>query len=161
MPSVLIPSACLALLGVFLVAVGHPILTHRHAWRRATGARRRRLELTERKEQLYASIKELEFDHSLGKISPQDYDAVRGGLEVQAVDVLRNLDGLEVGGGDLDDRIEADITSHRRPDSSTAQPAARTAEPHAHAFCHKCGEQRTPEFRFCPYCGQSFAATAP
>jgi hypothetical protein len=161
MPSVLIPSACLALLGVFLVAVGRPILTHQHAWRRATGARLLLLELTERKEQLYASIKELEFDHNLGKISPQDYDAVRGGLEVQAVDVLRNLDELEVGGVDLDDRIEADIASHRRPDSSTAQPAAPPAEPRGHAFCHKCGEQRAPKFRFCPYCGQSFAATAP
>ena len=117
MPSILIPSACMALLGVFLVAVGHPILTRRHAWRRATGARLLLLELTERKEQLYASIKELEFDHSLGKISPRDYEALRDGLEVDAVVVLRHLDELEVGGDtvDLDECIEADITSHRRP----------------------------------------------
>ena len=104
MASILVPSACMALLGVFLAVVTYPILTHRHAWRRATGSRRRRLELTECKEQLYASIKELEFDHSLGKISPQDYEALRGELEVEAVAVLSDLDELEVG-GDLEDRI--------------------------------------------------------
>ena len=166
MASILVPSACMALLGLFLAVVTYPILTHRHAWRRATGSRRRRLELTERKEQLYASIKELEFDHSLGKISPQDYEALRGELEVEAVAVLSDLDELEVV-GDLEDRIEADIVSHRRPGPSAAMRAAPTRaptptdEPRAHAFCHGCGERRAPEFRFCPHCGQSFASTTP
>ena len=167
MASILVPSACMALLGVFLAVVTRPILTHRHAWRRATGSRRRHLELTERKEQLYASIKELEFDHSLGKISPRDYEALRDGLEVEAVVVLRHLDELEVGGDtvDLDECIEADIASHRQPGPAAAMPAAPalapTAEPRAHAFCHSCGEGRAPEFRFCPHCGQSFASTNP
>jgi NADH pyrophosphatase NudC (nudix superfamily) len=148
------------LLGIFLAAVTHPILTRGHVWQRATGSRRQVLELTEHKEQLYASIKELEFDHSLGKMSAEDYGAVRGGLEAEAVEVLQRLDQLadaNDAGVRLDERIEADIASHRGALATTTQPATNPA---AHAFCHSCGEKRDAAFRFCPHCGQSFTPTS-
>jgi ribosomal protein L32 len=153
MTSILVPAACLVLLGVFLTAVVHPILTRKGTWQRATGTRRQRLELTERKEQVYASIKEMEFDHSLGKISETDYDALRGGLEGEAVEILRRIDALAGDGDDpvagVDARIERDIAAQRQ--------AAVASAPSDHAFCHNCGESRTSAHRFCPHCGQSFA----
>lgn len=162
MTSFWIPVACMGLLCALLAAIVQPVLARRHAWRRATGVRRQRLELTERKEQLYASIRELEFDHSLGKLSQQDYDAVRVGLEADAVAVLRDLDGLQASTHDTE-RIEADIAARRDTPATAAEPAApvkpaTTAEPAgSHAFCHQCGKPRTPQYRFCPHCGQSFA----
>lgn len=183
MTSILIPVACLALVGAFLAAIVHPILTRKDVWQRATGTRRQRLELTERKEQVYASIKEMEFDHSLGKMSQVDYEDVRGGLEAEAVEILRRMDRLGndsdsalAPAADLEARIERDIAAQRRAVASVgAAPAAPltatpltatplTAAPSAagpvssktHAFCHNCGEARTSEHRFCPHCGQSF-----
>ncbi len=158
MTSVLVPAVCILLLGIFLAAVTHPILTRRHVWQRATGNRHRALVLTEQKEQLYASIKELEFDHSLGKMSAEDYTAVRGGLETEAVEVLQHLDELESGedaSARIDARIEADITTQRDAGGTATQPSA-TVSPAAHTFCHSCGEKRDAAFRFCPHCGQSF-----
>ena len=168
MTEILVPAACILLLGLFLAAVVQPILTHRHAWRRATGGRRQLLELTERKEQLYASIKEMEFDHSLGKISQDDYDTVRTTLETEAVDVLRRLDSIgaesenspEV---DLDARIEHDLAALRRPPAEPAAAPVVTTAPTAdtaHKFCHGCGKPRTPEHRFCPHCSQPFDPAA-
>lgn len=176
MTEILVPIACALLIGLFLAAVVQPILTHKHAWRRATGGRRQLLELTERKEQLYASIKEMEFDHSLGKISQDDYDTVRVALEAEAVDVLRRLDSLGAESEDspqvdLDARIESDLAALRIPaprptPRPTPGPAAATAVTPAdtgdaaHKFCHGCGKPRTSEYRFCPHCGQSFEPTA-
>ncbi|HJP33405.1 MAG TPA: hypothetical protein QGF95_22885 [Candidatus Latescibacteria bacterium] len=147
--SVLTTIACMALVCLFAAAAIHPILTRRHVWRRATGSRRLRLELTERKEQLYASIKELEFDHSLGKMSPEDLEVVRQDLEAEAVEVLRHLDRLEDSGDatdDLEARIETEVAARR----------GRGDEPRKQGFCHGCGEPRRPDHHFCPHCGQSF-----
>jgi|TARA_B110000263_G_scaffold64095_1_gene55294 hypothetical protein len=162
MDSILIPSVCIALLVALLAGVVHPILTKRHVWLRATGYKLLILQLTERKEQLYASIKELEFDHSLGKISEEDYAALRGDLEAEAVAVLQKLDTVAVtteSEEDLDARIEADITAQRAVASAPSKGAAPAAAP-GHVFCHGCGQARTPEYQFCPHCGQSFTASA-
>lgn len=160
MQEILIPAACMLLLGLFIAAVVHPILTRKQAWQRATGGRRQLLELTERKEQLYASIKEMEFDHSLGKISRSDYDMVRAGLESEALEVLHRLDTIGAGNldaqdADLDARIQSDVAAlrHSAGDGSVSVAAE---EPAAHRFCHSCGKPRTSEHRFCPHCGQSF-----
>lgn len=181
MTSFAVPLACALLLLAVLAAVVQPVLTRRHAWRRATGVNRRRVELTERKEQLYASLKELEFDHSLGKMTEEDFETVRHGLEAEAVTVLRDLDALEqdaktaaataADDGESDaarQRIEADIARRRSAPppvspSPTGEPAPASepaSETTPHAFCHACGQRRTPEHRFCPHCGQSFAAAS-
>lgn len=157
----LVPAACMALLAAFLAAVIHPLLTARRPWQRQTGGARLRLELTERKEQLYASIKELEFDRSLGKMSQEDYQGLRVGLEGEALDVLRQLDSLdghaaaEGEAAALAARIEADAAAlgAMSGDPATA-PTARAAAAPVGAFCPGCGQPRRAAHRFCPHCGE-------
>ena len=154
--SFVVPCACLALLAAFLAAVVYPVLAPPLAWRRQTGSARRRLELTERKEQLYASIKELEFDHRVGKMSQDDHDSLREELESRALGVLSRLHRLEARDPDIDlrKRIEVDVRdlAARKPgsgvDSPTAQPSS-ACDP-----CLGCGRTREPGHRFCPGCGQ-------
>ena len=120
------------------------------------------MELTERKEQLYASIKELEFDRSLGKMSQEDYQGLRGSLEGEALDVLRQLDSLD-GHAALEGeavalaaRIEADVAAFRGEsgDLATALVAGAGAAVPAPAFCPGCGQPRRAAHRFCPHCGE-------
>ncbi|MDP6016459.1 MAG: hypothetical protein QGI32_10220 [Candidatus Latescibacteria bacterium] len=147
--SVLTTIACMALVCLFAAAAIHPILTRRHVWRRATGSRRLRLELTERKEQLYASIKELEFDPSLGKMSPEDLEVVRQDLEAEAVEVLRHLDRLEDSGDatdDLEARIETEVAARRGGGD----------QPPKQGFCDRGGAPRPPHQHISTHCGQSF-----
>lgn len=159
--TVLVPAACMALLAGFLGVIVYPVLTSRHVWQRHTGSARVRLELTERKEQFFASIKELEFDHSLGKISTEDYTSLRAELETDALAVLKQLDGLDGSaeaedGDDLVARIEDDVEQLR--DAAPTAPGAPAA-PRSYAFCPSCGQARATAHQFCPHCGGRFDDT--
>ena len=160
--SFVVPCACLALLAAFLAAVVYPVLAPPLAWRRQTGSARRRLDLTERKEQLYASIKELEFDHRVGKMSQDDHDSLREELESRAIGVLSQLHRLEARDPDLGlrKRIEVDVRglAARGPGSGGEPPVAQPS-----CDCPGCGRTREPGHRFCPDCGQHLdePSTAP
>lgn len=45
-----------------------------------------------KKESVYASLKELEFDYQTGKLSRQDYQELRSGLESMALSLLKEAD---------------------------------------------------------------------
>ncbi|MBP39569.1 MAG: hypothetical protein CL726_09740 [Chloroflexi bacterium] len=173
--SILVPIACLLLLSGFFVAIIQPILTGKRAWVRPTDLARATIELTEQKEQVYSSLRELTFDHSLGKISDADFETIRIDLEAKAVEVLRRLDGLESGeadanpAADLDARIEADLQSLESPPTPTASTQADTSQATtsqagpapAAKFCSTCGTARGPGHRFCAQCGAAFDPVPP
>ena len=138
--------ACVALTITVAGFVATPFLTsHSRASAAERNPARRRQGLFERKEQLYAAIKELEFDQATGKVADEDYERQRRGLEEDAVDVLRQLD--EHNGLRSPERmvalIERDVAALRARDAPTA-PAA---------FCTACGAPRAREHQFCSQCG--------
>ncbi len=49
-------------------------------------------ELREERRRLLRALNELRFDHEMGKLSQADYDAVREGYELRAIEVMRQLD---------------------------------------------------------------------
>ena len=161
--SLVVPGACLALLAVFVAVVVYPVLAAPRAWRRPTGGDRRRLELTERKEQLYASIKELEFDHGVGKMSRDDHDSLRAELETRALGVLSQLQELEAGDPDRDLRgqIEEDARTLAagQADQDGSVPTAPPSP--ASGPCPGCGRQKEPGHRFCPGCGRRLHGPSP
>jgi hypothetical protein len=56
-------------------------------------------ELREEKQRVLRAIKELEFDHAMGKLSDQDFKQVGDGYRLRAIEVMRALD--EDLGGEL------------------------------------------------------------
>ncbi|UCC65150.1 MAG: hypothetical protein JSV36_09005 [Anaerolineae bacterium] len=80
---------------IAVVAVGYPLVqeTRRRTTTMAEGERQRP-ELEARREALYVALKDLEFDHEMGKLSAEDYAALRERYTVQAVAVLQQLDAL-------------------------------------------------------------------
>jgi hypothetical protein len=61
-----------------------------------TDADRERLLLSERRDEAYAGLRDLEQDVRTGKITQHDYDAERARLRAQAAEALRGLDRLDV-----------------------------------------------------------------
>lgn len=55
-------------------------------------------ELREEKQRVLRAIKELEFDHAMGKLSDEDFKQVGDGYRLRAIEVLRALDD---GNGEL------------------------------------------------------------
>lgn len=51
-----------------------------------------RSELRDEKRRVLRAIKELEFDHAMGKLSDEDYEAVGNRYKLRAIEVMRELD---------------------------------------------------------------------
>jgi len=83
------------------------------------------------------AIREIDFDHRVGKISDEDHAALRADLETRALEALTALD-------------------------EAAEPALRAVAGHATAqsgddpagFCSHCGTRFKRETRFCVGCGE-------
>jgi hypothetical protein len=85
------------LVAVAVVAVAWPFLSpDRGLPEQAMSPRdRERLELLERRDAAYASLRDLEQDHRTGKVADEDYEGERARLRSEAADALRGLDRLD------------------------------------------------------------------
>ncbi len=103
--------------------------------------------LTQR-DALYDSIRDVDLDRELGRVSVADHEQHRREYVAEAADVLRRID--EIGGHRLDRRIEMEVTRLR---------AGRPSE--LGAACPHCGAPRAEGDRFCPSCGHRLDAVCP
>jgi hypothetical protein len=116
---------------------------------------RTRLALEREKALVLRSIKELEFDRAMGKLSDGDWSEMSGRLRARAMGLMRQLDA---GAGyreqierDLDARLNARTTPDRGTgDRATADRSART--------CAACATVNDPDARFCKQCGSAFTS---
>lgn len=51
--------------------------------------------LRERREVVYENLRDLNFENKAGKLSPEDYEALRDSLEEEAAALLAEIDELE------------------------------------------------------------------
>ncbi len=104
------------------------------------GVRRRRL--LEEREQLYETIRELDFDYRMGKVEEDDYRETRARYASQAVAVMKAVDEAGGGSGPVEDRVEQEIA---RLKESPEQVEALS--------CPSCKAKLPADARFCPGCG--------
>jgi hypothetical protein len=106
-------------------------------------------ELLAQREAAFQALRELNFDHKVGKISDEDFVAFEANLKLHAADTLRALDEWEAeADDDLDLAMEAEIEARRAA-------LARGSNGHAaeSAPCPKCGSATGAADRFCANCG--------
>ena len=98
------------------------------------------------------SIKELEFDRAMGKVSPKDFDEMAGRLRSRAMTLMRQLDADGSGYREL---IERELSA-RLP-----RGAARKTVPAAvPAGACACGTANDVDALFCKRCGSKLARDA-
>lgn len=98
------------------------------------------------------SIKDLEFDRAMGKVSAADAAPLEARLRARAIDIMRQLDDRE----SLRARIEQDFARLTAQDSGLrAQEASQApgALRPAPATCTSCGTANEPDANFCKKCG--------
>ena len=104
----------------------------------------------EREKQLtLRSIKELEFDRAMGKVSEKDFDEMAGRLRARALALMKELDH---GPSAYRDEIEREL--HQR----LSQKPSATSAP-ANLVCGACGAANDLDSAFCKKCGSKLAAT--
>jgi hypothetical protein len=69
--------------------------------------------LQQKKTLVYDNIKDLDFEHDMGKLTEHDYDRLRDGLMDEAETVVKDIDKARVK-REIDELIESDIRDKRK-----------------------------------------------
>ena len=93
-----------------------------------------RADLEAQRDLIYRDLRDLEFDHRVGKLGDADYQQMRRRLQRQAAAVLMQLDETESG---YEQVAEARIRERRQIRA-----------------CPVCSSTITTSVRFCPNCGR-------
>jgi hypothetical protein len=88
------------------------------------------------------SLKELEFDRAMGKLTEEDYREMSAPLRVRAARLIRQLDG----GGGYRTRIEQELAKR-------LGPSAVAAEAKTEQTCAGCATLNDMDAKFCKGCG--------
>jgi hypothetical protein len=114
-------------------------------------------ELRDEKRRLLRAIKELEFDHGMGKLSTGDFEAVIATYRLRAIEVMRALEG----GASLHPELAKLLAERGQP--GQADGAVTGVAPTLQAplgaldettrLCNVCGRTNDSDARFCKHCG--------
>ena len=118
---------------------------------------RTRAALEREKMLVLRSIKDVEFDRAMGKISDADFQEMAGRLRARAAGLLRQLDADRSGYRAL---IERELSTRLGRVPAAAAPAAPVSDaPDAPSgTCASCGTANGPDARFCKSCGARIEA---
>lgn len=126
---------------------------------------RARAGLEREKALVLRTLKELEFDHAMGKTATADYQELRDRLRVRAVSLMRRLDGAdyrEAIARDLSVRgVGQPASVSMGSTSGAAAPAVPTAQDDPTVRgCAACHTPNDPDARFCKHCGAPLGSEA-
>jgi hypothetical protein len=110
-------------------------------WTRAALEREKQLTLR--------TIKELEFDRSMGKVSEDDYREMAGRLRARAARLIQQLDA----GAGYRSKIERDLAKRLGSAATDAPPATAPAAVAAGRACAECSTVNDTDAKFCKSCG--------
>jgi hypothetical protein len=116
--------------------VGYPLLQKRRQ-KVSFALNHRAQELEARKAEIYAAIRDIDFDYRMGKLTQEDYETLREQYKTEAIGMMKQIDEMQLG-------------KSRR---SKNEPAGKTGS----RFCHHCGQPAAPADRFCSACGGQLA----
>jgi hypothetical protein len=117
----------------------------------ATGMRRK--ELDREKKSLLKALKELDFDHQMGKVSDKDFADISTQYRARAIRVMRQLDDA---GRDYEAMIAKDLaarigkTEAKGEGLSAVSSQLSASDPDK---CVKCGTRNDSDADFCKKCG--------
>jgi hypothetical protein len=137
-----------AYVGYAAYAMLLPLVASRSVDRMEMVGGRTRAALDREKTLLLRSIKELEFDRAMGKVSDADFHDMGTRLRARTKRLMQQLD---VEGTGYRDRIEQELAA-RLAESEAPRPAKP-----ARRACARCGTRNEPDAKFCKGCGASLS----
>jgi hypothetical protein len=95
--------------------------------------------LEQRKEQIYENLRDLQFEYRVGKLSDEDYQKTKLGLQTELAGVLAEID-----------RLQPAVVPALAPPPPPRAPVAM--------FCSYCGAKFPRPMKFCGECGKAVAS---
>lgn len=142
--------------GMYLVLA--PLVAARRRPGREVLSDRMRQDLEREKALTLRSIKELEFDRAMGKVSPQDFEEMAGRLRARAVGIMKQLDAGSAAYRVLIEKELAARVGKGYQSPAPISPAAEPKRPTAAAGLCACGTSNDADARFCKACGSKLEA---
>jgi hypothetical protein len=134
-----------------LLIVAYPIIAKsRNVEPAASSAQEELDELLARREAAFQALRELNFDHRVGKVSDEDFAVFEANLKEVAVGSLEALDDWEA---------ESDLILD--PVLERAIDARRAALLGSERSCPSCGRPAFADDKFCAACGSALPAEIP
>jgi hypothetical protein len=109
--------------------------------------------LKNKKEGVYATIRELEFDLSMGKLSEEDFQILKRQYAQEAAGYMQEMDRLESSKAAASMLSDTDLQEKTEQDTAEINPPKST--PKKYIFCTSCGRKAAAESRFCVACGSN------
>ena len=97
--------------------------------------------LDERKAQIYDNLRDLQFEFRLGKLSDEDYQKTKLGLQAELAKVLAEIDSIKA---QQPQTAKAVLKSVPKPDTSGT-------------LCPHCGAKFERPLKFCGECGKAMS----
>ena len=153
--------ATAALVGYAALRTLRPLVTAEED-RTVMVGQRTRVALEREKLLTLRSIKELEFDRAMGRLSDDDWKEMSGRLRARAARLMKQLDAgegyREQIERDLARRMEGEVTRSAtvREPQGRPEPGGGPAAS-AERTCASCDTANDPDARFCKQCGAALA----
>ena len=135
--------AAAALVGIAVLRAVSPLVTTPDD-RSAVIGQRTRAGLEQEKALAFRTIKELEFDRAMGKVSDDDFREMSVRLRARAARLMKQLDT----GASYRPQIEQEVAKRMEKSGEKSQAAPA---------CVKCASTNDPDARFCKNCGERLA----
>jgi hypothetical protein len=104
--------------------------------------------LDERKASIYESLRDLQFEYRVNKLSDDDYHTTKVELQKELARVLAEVDRIKA------ELAAGGVTSAPAPGAKAADPIARPAAPVPANVCPSCGARFEKALKFCGECGK-------
>ena len=101
------------------------------------------------------TIKELEFDRGMGKVSEKDFAEMSARLRARAGRIMRQLDAGSV----YREQIEKEVEQRLASIGSAGSGAGSAARNPTYTVCASCQTPNEPDARFCKACGSKLGAS--
>src|ERR1035438_7881122 len=105
--------------------------------------------LEDRKAQIYENLRDLQFEYRVGKLSDEDYQQTKLGLQKELATVLKEIEKF------APTPVEA-APPPQEVETSAQNGAARPAQAPAN-LCPHCGASFPNAMKFCGECGKAMA----
>jgi hypothetical protein len=123
---------------------------------------RMRQDLEREKGLTLRSIKELEFDRAMGKLSDQDFEEMSGRLRARALGIMKQLDaGSTAYRAMIEKELAARIGKTSKPDllgHRSLGEGGEVARAESQPDVCTCGTKNDPDAKFCKNCGSKLRA---
>jgi hypothetical protein len=97
------------------------------------------LHLEERKAQIYENLRDLQFEYRVGKLSDEDYQKTKLGLQRELAKVLAEIESISITVGQASSPVSPLQVPPRRTDNKTC-PHCAARFPRPMKFCGECGK---------------------